>query len=298
MNQSTAVLAAILSSALGGVAAGATRFVVGAIDPLTLGALRFSGAFLVLLPIVAVARVPWPRGPDLLAAALFGLLYFCLYQVLYNLAFLYTTAARGSMVGSTLAFLTMTVAALFGVERLSSRKVTGVLVATSGVAVALASGLAHAPQEAWIGDLMMLAGILCWACHSVWSRPFIVRSSPLTFVTVGMGVGAASLAAMAAGHGGFSVVTTFGAPQWIAVGYLAIFGGAIAFYLWIFALQRASPTRVASTIAVHPVSASIVAALVLGEPIGLNLAIGVVAVLAGIWIVAGEAAQPPKAGAA
>ena len=66
--------------------------------------------------------------------------------------------------------------------------------------------------------------------------------------------------------------------------YLAIFGGAVAFYLWVFALQRASPTRVASTIAVHPVSASVFAVIVIGEPVGVSLAVGVIAVLVGIWI--------------
>jgi drug/metabolite transporter (DMT)-like permease len=298
MSERIGVLAALLSSALGGVAAGATRFVVADVDPLTLAALRFGGGFLVLLPIVLVLRQPWPKGRDWIGVALFGLLYFCAYQVLYNTAFISTTAARGSMVGSTLAFLTMVVAALAGVERLSRRKVIGVLVATGGVAVALASGLADAAQGAWRGDLMMLAGIFCWACHSVWSRPFIQRSSPLTFVAAGMGIGTACLLALALIRGGFATVALLGPAQWIAVSYLAIFGGAVAFYLWVFALQRASPTRVASTIAVHPISASIVAAVVPGEPIGLNLAVGVVAVLAGIWIAAGEAAQPSKAGAA
>ena len=254
------------------------------IDPLTLGTLRFGGAFLVLLPVVLVLRQPWPKGRDWIAVTLLGLLYFCAYQVLYNVAFLYTTAAHGSMVGATLALITMVVAALFGVERLSGRKIVGVLIATGGVAIALAAGLAQAPEGAWRGDFIMLAGILCWACHSVWSRPFIVRSSPLTFVTAGMGVGAACLFTLALARGGFDGVAAFGPAQWIAVTYLAIFGGAVAFYLWIFALQHATPTRVASTIAVHPISASIVAAIVIGEPVGLNLAVGVIAVLAGIWI--------------
>jgi drug/metabolite transporter (DMT)-like permease len=288
MDQHIGVMAAILSSVLGGIAAAATRFVVADVDPLTLGALRFGGGFLVLLPIVLVLRQPWPSGRDWIGVALFGLLYFLAYQVLYNAAFVFTTAARGSMVGSTLAFITMVVAGLAGVEQLSRRKIIGVLVATGGVAVALASGLVDAPQTAWRGDLMMLAGIFCWACHSVWSRPFIQRSSPLTFVAGGMGIGATCLLAIALARGGFSAVTAFGGAQWIAVSYLAVFGGAIAFYLWVFALQRASPTRVASTIAVHPISASIVAAIVLGEPIGLSLWVGVVAVLAGIWIAAGE----------
>src|SRR5438105_6603218 len=123
----------------------------------------------------------------------------------------------------------------------------------------------------------MLAGIVCWACHSVWSRPFIARSSPLTFVTTGMGIGAACLAALALARGGFGTVTTFRPAQWLAVAYLAIFGAAAAFYLWIFALQHATPTRAASTIAVHPISASIFAAIVIGEPLRFNLALGVVA---------------------
>jgi drug/metabolite transporter (DMT)-like permease len=283
-SEAAGVLAALSSSALGGAAAGATRFVVADIDPLTLGALRFGGGFCVLLPIVIALRQPWPKGRDLIAVALLGLLYFCAYQVLYNVAFVYTTAAHGSMVGATLAFITMIVAALFGVERLSARKAAGVLIATAGVAVALAAGLTQAPEGAWRGDVIMLAGILCWACHSVWSRPFIARASPLTFLTTGMAIGAACLLALAFARGGPGAVTTLGAGQWIAVMYLAVFGGAVAFHLWIFALQHASPTRVASTIAVHPISASIVAAIVIGEPIGLNLAVGVAAVLAGIFI--------------
>lgn len=284
MSERIGILAAILSSTLGGIAAASTRFVIADTDPLTLGVLRFGGAFLVLLPIVLVLRQPWPKGRDWFGVALLGLLYFCVYQVLYNVAFVYTTAARGSMVGSTLALITMLVAALFGVERLSGRKIVGVLVATGGVAVALASGLADAPHGSWRGDIIMLAGILGWACHSVWSRPFIVRSSPLTFVTAGMGFGAVCLLAIGLARGGFNGVTAFGPAQWTAVIYLAIFGGAVAFSLWVFALQHATPTRVASTIAVHPISASILAAIIVGEPIGLNLAVGVVAVLAGIWI--------------
>ncbi len=289
------ILAAVVSSAIGGTAAAMTRFGIADIDPLALGALRFGGAFLVLLPIVLVLRQPWPRGRDWFAVALFGLLYFSVYQVLYNVAFLYTTAAHGSIVGATLAFMTMIVAALFGVERLSGRKIVGVSVATGGVAVALASGLAGAPQGSWRGDLIMLAGIFCWACYNVWSRPFIMRSSPLTFAAAGMGFGAASLVAITLARGGFDAVAAFGPKQWIAVACLATFGSVVSLYLWVFALQHASPTRVASTMAVHPIGASILAAIIIGEPVGVNLVLGVIAVLGGIWIAAGRPTQEPRA---
>ena len=62
----------------------------------------------------------------------------------------------------------------------------------------------------------------------------------------------------------------------------------------MLALERTTPTRVANTITVNPISASIVAAILIGEPIGLNLVVGIAAVLAGIWIATGERRRPAQ----
>jgi drug/metabolite transporter (DMT)-like permease len=294
MSERIGVLAALLSSTLGGTVAAATRFVVADLDPLTLAALRFGGALLVLLPIALAARQPWPKGRDWIVVALLGGVYFCVYQVLYNIAFVYTTAAHGSMIGSLLALITMVVAALFGVERLTVRKTAGVLMATGGVAAALAAGLAGAPDGAWRGDLLMLAGVTCWACYNVWSRPFIARSSPLTFLTGGMGVGAGLLVAMICWRGGFGAVAGLTAGRWTALVYMALIATPLALWLWIFALRHASPTRTASTMAMHPIAAAMLAAVLVREPFGLHLAIGVAAVLGGIGIAASEGPRRQK----
>ena len=178
----------------------------------------------------------------------------------------------------------MVVAALLGAEPLTARKTIGVLVAVGGVALALAAGLGAAPQGAWRGDLIMVGATLCMAFYNVWSRPFIARSSPLGFVTVSMGAGAACLVVVAAATGGLAVTPSFGVAQWIAVLYLGVFGGAAAFFLWVLALQMTTPTRVANTMTVNPMAASLLAALIVAEPIGLNLMVGLVAVAGGIWL--------------
>jgi drug/metabolite transporter (DMT)-like permease len=56
-------------------------------------------------------------------------------------------------------------------------------------------------------------------------------------------------------------------------------------------LQRATPTRVAYTMTVNPIAASLLATQLVGEPITLNLVIGLVAVFAGIWIATTETAK-------
>jgi drug/metabolite transporter (DMT)-like permease len=281
------VAAAVLSSALGGMALAATRFVIGATDAVALGALRYCVGFVCLLPITLAVRGRWSPRADWVAVALLGVLFFAIFPVLYNLSIAYTTAARASLALSTLPLLTMVAAGVLGIEPLTWRKSAGVAIAVAGVAAALAAGLADAPAGAWRGDILMVAGAFCMALYNVWSRPFIARSSPLAFLTAGMGVGAAVLMVFAlAGRG--LVPEAFGAPQWAAVLFIGIFGAALNFYLWVWALERTTPTRVATTITVNPVSASLLAALIVGEPIGLNLVAGIAAVLAGIWVAATE----------
>ena len=84
--------------------------------------------------------------------------------------------------------------------------------------------------------------------------------------------------------GRVAVLSSFGTAQWIAGIYLGVAGGAAAFILWVMALQRATPTRVANTMTVNPIAAGLLATQLVGEPITLNLVVGLIAVFAGIWI--------------
>lgn len=284
------MLAAVASSALGGMAAAVTRFALGASDPVTLAVFRFGVGFLLLLPLALALRVQWPRGRDWLAVAALGVMFYGAFFVVYGEALVYTTAARGSLAVSTLPLLTMIVAALLGREALTRRKSLGVILAIGGVAIALGAGLSGAPAQAWRGDLIMLIGMLAMALYNVLSRPLMSRSSALGYAAAGMGFGS-GFNALAAWHGGgFERVPSFGAAEWLAALYLGALGGALAFYLWVYALQRTTPTRVANTITVSPIAAALLAAVLLGESIGTSLVIGVAAVAAGIWIASTEAA--------
>src|SRR5262249_43002545 len=148
-----------------------------------------------------------------------------------------------------------------------------------------------APAGAWRGELIMTAAVLCMAFYNVWSRPFIMRSSALGFLAVGMGCGAAALIVVGLATDRLAVLRGFGAPQWTAGIYLGVPGGARAFVLWVLALQRASPPRVATPMTVNPIAAAGLAAWLVDEPITLNLVVGLVAVFAGIWIATTEPAK-------
>ena len=292
------VAIALVSSCLGGTAAAITRYLAGNTDPITMAILRWAIGFLCVLPAALLLKARWPQRRDLPAVAALGFCFFGVFFVLYNIAMSYTTAARASLALATLPLHTMLVGALLGIEPLTKRKSIGVGVAVLGVAAALATGLSAAPPGAWRGELIMTAAVLCMAFYNVWSRPFIQRSSALGFLTVGMGTGAAALILAGSVTGSVATLSQFTTPQWIAGLYLGIAGGALAFILWVLALERASPTRVATTMTVNPLAAGLLATQLVGEPITLNLVLGLVAVFAGIWIATSEvrSARPLASG--
>nr|WP_249795875.1 DMT family transporter [Bradyrhizobium australafricanum] len=130
------------------------------------------------------------------------------------------------------------------------------------------------------------------ALYSIWSKPYIRCSGPIPFTTLAMAAGAVVLIVASLLRGSFAPVADFGAPQWFGAIYLGAFGAALTFYLWAFALERTTPTRVAISVTVNPISASLVGAALLGEPLSWNLVAGIVTVFVGIRIATTE---PPLA---
>jgi drug/metabolite transporter (DMT)-like permease len=286
------VVAAALSSALGGTAGALTRYVIGATDPVTLAAYRFGIGFALILPLALLGGSSFPKGNDRLWVALLGTLFFSIFFMFYNLALSFTTAARGSLALSCLPLTTMLVALLFRKETFTARKVSGIFIAIGGVAAALRAGLADAPPGAWRGDLIMAGATFCMALYNVWSRPLMQRSSMLGFLAAGMGCGAAMSVLISLSTGGLiHSFETFNRGQWLAAICLGVFGGAAAFYLWVYALERTTPTRVANTMTVNPIAASLLAAALIGEPLGPNLLVGIAGVGCGIWLASTEGSK-------
>lgn len=287
------ILAAVLSSALGGTAVGATRYLAAALDPITIGAVRFGGGALVLLAIALWRGERCPPRADWLGTAALGVLFFAIFPILFNAALIYTSAARGALALSTVPLLTMAAGTLLGVEQPTMRKTAGILIAMAGVAVALGGSFADAPPGAWRGDLLMIAGALCMSLYNVWSRPFVSRSGAIPFAAFGMGMGATCLVTLSLVSGGLARLASLGAPQWVAGAYLALACGAVVFFLWAFALGKTTPTLVAITIAVNPVTASIFGLVVLDEAISASLIVGLIAVLLGILVASTPGRKKP-----
>ncbi len=257
------VLAAAAVGVQVGAAIVATRYVIDQTDPASLAMLRYAIGFLCLLPPVLITqRVPF-RRKDLMPISLLGITQFGIVVALLNVALQFIPSARAALIFATFPLLTMLVAALLGHERLTLSKSLGVGLTVVGVGVALGESAWQAGgARGWTGELAALASALAGAICSVLYRPYLRRYPTLQVSSVAMFASVGFLALLAAGEGFFSTPLRFTWGGWLAVLFIGVSSG-LGYYLWLWALSRTTPTRVTVFLALSPVTAIGLVALVL-----------------------------------
>jgi drug/metabolite transporter (DMT)-like permease len=277
-----AVLAAGLSAMIGGSAVVATRLAVPESNALAVTFLRFLGASTVMLAF-SLPRVKIRIDlRDMPAIVVLGLLQFALFAWFFSAALQYVPAARGALVLSTQPLLTLALAVLLKRERFTWAKAGGGVIALLGVAFALSDRVAVAGADTFRGDLLMLGAAVTGSIYNVTSGFYLRKYPALVMCSVMVPVGAIALLAAIVIGGDFSGLTAFSWRGWCAVAYLMTIGGAVTFFLWIWALEHTTPSRVAITVTMNPVAAVILGALVLSEPVTWRLLVGLAAIIAGI----------------
>ena len=290
----TAALALAAAAATGvqvGAAMVATRFVIGQTGPASLALLRYAIGFLCLLPPL-LASAPRARfaARDLAPIALLGIAQFGILIALLNWGLRLIPVGRGALIFATLPLLTMLVAAGLGRERLTWPKTLGVLLTIAGVGLALGDRMAGAgAARGWTGDLAVLAAALCGAVCSVLYRPYLDRYPAVGVSGVAMLASVAALAVLAGlGEGFFAAWPHFTADGWLAVLFIGASSG-VGYFLWLWALGHASPTRVTMFLSLSPVTALLLGAAMLGERVSASSVAGLACLAAGLWLAGREA---------
>lgn len=280
-----AIAAAAATGILVGAATVATKSVVDQAGPGSLAMLRYLVGFGCLLPVVLVGERPRFARRDLLPIALLGIGQFGILIVLLNWALLSIPSARAALIFATTPLLTLLLGAALGSERLGAAKTFGVLLTVLGVGLALGDKAlqAGAGPSAWLGELAVLGSALVAAVCSVLYRPYLRRYPTLPVSAFAMLASVAFLAVLAAGEGFFAAAPRFSPVGWLAVLFIGLSSG-LGYFLWLWALNNTTPTRVTVFLALGPITATALGALLLAEPVTVLFLAGLAAVALGLWL--------------
>jgi drug/metabolite transporter (DMT)-like permease len=147
-----------------------------------------------------------------------------------------------------------------------------------------------AVPEAWIGEVAVFFSAFCGALSSVLYRPYLRRYPALPVGALAMLASVGLLALLAVGEGFYDHLPRFTGGGWAAVIFIGVSSG-VFFYLWLWALERAPATKVTVFLALSPITAAALGALLLGEPLTLLLLLGVACVVLGLCVAHWPAAR-------
>src|SRR5439155_24714898 len=174
-----AVLAAAITGIQVGAAITATRYVAADISPASLAFLRYAIGVACLVPAVALARRVRFARADIVPIAALGIGQFGVLIALLNYGLKTVPAARGALIFASFPLLTLLFAALFGHERITFRKLTGIFATLFGVFLALSDKVLNSASvhgwSALTGELAILASAATGAICSVLYRPYLAR---------------------------------------------------------------------------------------------------------------------------
>lgn len=268
------------------------RMVHELVPPVLLNLLRWSLAFVLLLPLAAgVLRPGSPVWRQWRRYALLGLLGIGLYNTFQYMALQTSTPLNVTLVASSMPLWMLALGTLFFGMKVSRRQAAGAALSMLGVLLVLSRGQWSALWALRLvpGDLFMLLATLSWSLYS-WllvrtaptlpatataaatpatavAAPDALRGHWAHFLMAQMVFGLGWSALLAGGEWALSSTApvAWGTPLALALLFVAVGPALIAYRCWGVGVQRVGPAVAGFFTNLTPLFAALLSAVFLGE---------------------------------
>jgi drug/metabolite transporter (DMT)-like permease len=252
----------------------AGRALVGSISPITLSAVRWGLAALILLPlgwrVIKPSSALWQNKGRFLVLGFLGV---GTYNVLLYLALQTSTAINVTLIGASMPIWMLFIGAVFYQVKPTLLQLLGAIVSLAGVAIVLSRGepTSLLSLQVVMGDLFIMLATILWACYS-WmiSRPgksterqwpwaeFLLAQVLIGFMWTMLFEGAE----IATGHAFIELNYWTG----VLILFVAIGPSLIAYRCWGLGVNGAGPTVAAFFANLIPLFTALLSAAILGDP--------------------------------
>jgi drug/metabolite transporter (DMT)-like permease len=265
------------------------KFAVREIPALLAGCLRMVVAGAAMVPLYLLLRGrpepgirPWRLGdvPKLLLVGALGMIG---NQVFFVVGLGRTSVAHAAVVTALAPVFVLLLATAAGIEHLTPRKICGMAVAATGVAV-LQWGRAATGGATLAGDLILIGSTLVLASFTVFAKRLAATFGSVTLNLFSFAGAALLVLPFTAWDMARSDLAHVSALAWFGVFYMALFSSIAGYTIYSYALRHLAPSRVSSVTYFQPLIATLLAAVFLREKPGPAFAVAIVLVLGGVYL--------------
>ena len=264
----------------------------------TLGPLTFTSARYVIATVTLFLLVRWRLGPvrppARMAVSLIalGMLGFGAYQVLWTTGLTQITAGDSALIIAASPVLTVLLAGLVGMDRLTVPKLGGALIAFLGVAVVVTAGADLSLGGSLVGDLLTLGAAVLWAVYTVVGTSMLRRVDPLQATAWAVLGGTLFLLPFGAWEMATMPPPVVSPAAVVGIIYSGALAAAVANVLVFHAIRLVGPARVTVSQFLVPAGAVVLGAILLQEPVGPAQIVGGAVIVLGVWLTRRPAVMP------
>ena len=202
------------------------------------------------------------------------------------------TAGQSAILVSVSPILTTVWLALHRRDHLNGRQWGGLLAGLAGISLVVGGSAGRFEWSNAIGDLLALGAAAAWVWYSLAISPIVGSLGTWQATSWAIMIAALVLAPLtlfeAAHHAWWHSVSW---EAWGGLIYSAAAGFVVAMALWGRAMYRLGARQTMPYAYLEPVSAVVIAAIILGESLSAIQAIGAVVTLTGVWLASDSGAS-------
>jgi drug/metabolite transporter (DMT)-like permease len=195
------------------------------------------------------------------------------------------SSALASILNATMPIFTVIIAHFVtSDDRLTWRKVVGIVIGFIGVMVLIRADLQDVMSASAQGDMAVLLACVSYGAGAVYARKNLRGEDHTVLATGQLGFGLLlTTPLMLLSLGGLHAVPSLTAL--LAVGALGVLGSGLAYIIYYWLIDRASASQVSLVTYLLPVTAVFWGAALLNETLGPNTFAGLFLICAGIFLV-------------
>lgn len=257
------------------------------LPPLTFAGIRFVIACTILFSLIRIRRIPLPRERrDWVLLAVSGILSFGFNYGLVFWGEQYISSGLAAVLQSTLPAFGLVFAHFhLPAERLSWKRIAGVVLGIVGVGVVFSNQLTIAGTRALAGCIALILSAMFAAYSNVLVKAYGRKLNPAVLSAGQMFFGLLLLLAVGIPLEGNPLHFHWTPKAVIAMLYLAIVGSVIAFLLYYWLVLKIDVTKSMLIALVTPVVAVILGMIVLDEEFGWRTLAGGAMIISGIGLI-------------
>ena len=222
---------------------------------------------------------------DFAVLVLCSMLGVVLNQFLFVKGLSLTTVINATLLSTTIPAFTLLVSILLGFDRVSLRRIIGILLAAAGVVYLVDPLRADFSAQTRTGNLLLVVNSLLYGAYIAFSKDIFRRYGALNVITWIFAIAAIVTLPVSAYSLSQTGLQSVSVEIWLALAYIIIVPTVIAYYLNAWALTRVLPSTVASYIYLQPLIAFGLAPFLLGERFNSRVIIAGVLIFAGVGVV-------------